>query len=282
MIDDVNPGTNLNVRPVCPDDLNQLVLGDRYLRCLECGRSFPLQDGIFELLPRESSHVSSAENAQISAYQASFSKASDTALRGTLSKYVNILGNGYLYSWVARTIENIAGRERLVLLDAACGDGILSRYIAKRHSYTGIDFSHRPLARALRRNPGTYFRADLTHLPFESATFDLVVSCQALQYLRQPEVAVSQMARVLKPGGKLLLTVPNSESVKYRFQGISPIQLQRFGPESVRRLFDAQFDILSAKTQGLWLPLPKVSLHVPGNYPTRWGLSWTVLAGLRD
>jgi ubiquinone/menaquinone biosynthesis C-methylase UbiE len=183
---------------------------------------------------------------------------------------------------VAKTVEDIAGRERLLLLDAACGDGILRRYLAKRHHYAGVDFSQRPLSRALRRNPGTYFRADLTHLPFESATFDLVVSCQALQYLRQPEIAVSQMARVLKPGGKLFLTVPNSESVKYRLQGISPIQLQRFGPRNIRSLVDTRFDIISVKSQGLWLPVPKFAVHLPGNYPKRWGLSWTVLAALRD
>jgi SAM-dependent methyltransferase len=268
--------------PVCPDDLTTLVRKGPSTRCPECGRHFTSDNGVLELLPRESSQGASAENNLIDLYQDTFSKTPDSTVRIILGEAIKILGNGYLYSWLAKKIEEVAMTRDLTLLDAACGDGILRRYIAKRHDYTGIDFCQRPLARALHRNPGRYFRADLTHLPFESATFDLVVSCQALQYLSRADLAVLQIARVLKPGGKFLLTVPNPKCLKYRLQGIAPIQLQRFHRNNIRSLLNAHFDIEHAETRGFWVPLPKISLHLPGAYPIGLGLSWTVLATMKS
>ena len=85
--------------------------------------------------------------------------------------------------------------------------GSLRRYLSHKHFYVGVDFSTRLLARAKRYNPATYFRADLKHLPFLNATFDTVFSLQALQYLERPELVLAQIARVLKPDGRLVLTV---------------------------------------------------------------------------
>jgi len=263
---------------VCPDDLGELHDVEGGFQCALCQRHFPSVNGIAELLPREAHQEASAENSQLNAYSAGFSKRTDSAWRDYLGSCINLLGNGYLYSWAARTLEGIAGDQSLGILDAACGDGILRRYLPKRHHYVGIDFSARPLLRALRYNPAPYFRADLNHLPFAAETFDVVLSFQALQYLSRPEQALAQFARVLKPGGKLLLTVPNDESFKYRLQGIPKIQLQRFNRHNVPSLLARDFEVLNAKTRGLWVPTPFLSLHAPGVYPTRWGLSWSVVA----
>lgn len=49
---------------------------------------------------------------------------------------------------------------------------------------------------------------DATNLPFEPATFDAVLSTQVLEHVPDPHAAVAQIARVLKPGGRVVLTAP--------------------------------------------------------------------------
>jgi len=262
----------------CPDDLGALHDAGTGLQCSLCGRRFPSVDGIVELLPREALQEASPENSQLNNYRAGFSNRPDSAWRHSLGVFLNLLGNRYLYSWAVRALERLANGQSFAILDAACGDGILRRFLSSRHNYVGIDFSSRPLSRALRYHPATYFRADLNHLPFPGATFDAVLSFQALQYLDRPEVALAEMARVLKPAGKLFLTVPNDESFKYRRQGIPRIQLQRFNRQSLPALLAPRFEVLQASTRGFWVPVPRISMHAPGVYRPRWGLSWTVVA----
>lgn len=268
----------LSIVPVCPDDLGSLNFEMGILRCRACGRSFPISGTIAELLPREIFENSSVENDQLNSYAASFSSRPDRWWYEPLRVVAGTLGRAYLYSWAGKNIDRLADGRPLTLLDAACGDGTLTRYVASRHSYVGTDFSSRLLDRAERHHPSTYFRADLNHLPFSSASFDLVVSLQALQYLHRPATALREMARVLKPDGRLLLTVPNKDSLKYRWKRVPQIQLQLFDHEAIDSLFSSNFKIESVETRGIWLPLPKIDLHAPGVYSAKLGLSWTIIA----
>jgi SAM-dependent methyltransferase len=274
----MNGESRSRINIACPDDLAALQGAVTGFECSLCGRHFPSVDGIVQLLPREALQQTSPENSQLNAYCASFSNRPESAWRHSLGGLLGLLGNSYLYSWAFRTLEKLASGQSFAVLDAACGDGILRRYLPSRHAYVGIDFSTRLLLRAQRYRSATYFQADLNHLPFPSAAFDAVLSLQALQYLDRPQTALAEMARVLKTGGKLLLTVPNDESFKYRRQGIPKIQLQRFNRQSLPALLAAKFEVLQATTRGFWLPVPRISVHAPGVYPPRWGLSWTVVA----
>ena len=268
----------LPVTPVCPDDLAGLEPIPEGFRCSRCRRLFTSSVGLVELLPVESFKGSTAESDQLQRYAASLSQNPDRSGYQLLRRLIAVMGNGFLYSWVARTIESSEPRRSLSILDAACGDGILSRYVSKRHDYAGIDFSSRLLHRARRYNHVACYRADLGHIPFSNHCFDVVVSLQALQYMEHPRRAVEQMARVLKPGGKLLLSLPNDLCLKYRRQGIPQIQRQRFNRETVQALLTPSFQIVDLSTQGFWLPLPKISVHLPAVYGDSSGLAWTVLA----
>lgn len=245
--------------------------------CSHCHRQFPLLNGIADLTPRELLDDSSPESIQHCAYRASFSNRPDRAWKQPLRSIIHKLGNGYLFSWAAKTIEEFAKGRSLAVLDAGCGDGVLKSRISERHTYVGVDFSARLLLRARRHNQGNYFRADLSHLPFSDNSFDVVVCLQAVQYLARPRTALAQMARILKREGKLLLTVPNAASVKYRMEGTPKIQLQHFDRKNIFSLLAENFEILRIQTQGVWIPFPMISLHIPGRYSARWGLSWTVI-----
>lgn len=58
--------------------------------------------------------------------------------------------------------------------------------------------------------PGVDFTADVSQLPFENSSYDIVLSTQVLEHVQDPAKVVSEMARVLKPGGRLFLTTPQS------------------------------------------------------------------------
>lgn len=97
------------------------------------------------------------------------------------------------------------------VLDIASGDGVLAELVAPHaHRYVCIDTSARVVATAserLRRLPNVEVReGDMHALPFADASFDLVVLMHALTYSGQPAKAVAEAARMLRPGGRLLLS----------------------------------------------------------------------------
>ena len=98
------------------------------------------------------------------------------------------------------------------ILDAACGNGRYTRVLL-RHAdsdavITGFDLSQRMLKRARRRVKSsrvTLVSADLTRLPYPDAYFDAVVCGWVLEHLPDPLPGLRELARVLQPGGKMLL-----------------------------------------------------------------------------
>jgi SAM-dependent methyltransferase len=98
------------------------------------------------------------------------------------------------------------------ILDAACGNGRYSRFLL-RHAdpdavLTSFDLSPRMLHRArarLKSERVSQAVADLTRLPYADASFDAIVCGWVLEHLPDPRPGLKELARVLQPGGKLLL-----------------------------------------------------------------------------
>ena len=97
------------------------------------------------------------------------------------------------------------------VLDIASGDGVLAELLAPHAKrYVCIDSSQRVVAAAaerLRRYANVEVReGDMHALPFKPGSFDLVVLMHALTYAERPAQAVAEAARVLRRGGRLLLS----------------------------------------------------------------------------
>jgi SAM-dependent methyltransferase len=97
------------------------------------------------------------------------------------------------------------------LLDIASGDGVLAELLAPHaRRYVCVDASPRVVAAAserLRRFDNVeVLEGDMHALPLPDAGFDLVVLMHALTYAARPAQAVAEAARVLRPGGRLLLS----------------------------------------------------------------------------
>ena len=107
---------------------------------------------------------------------------------------------------VARLLSPLAGDERV--LDAGCGAGAFAYAVAPRvASVVGVD-THLELLAAARANAptnATFQEADVMALPFGYGEFDIVGCLRVLHHVRRPEVAVQELARVLRPGGTLLI-----------------------------------------------------------------------------
>jgi ubiquinone/menaquinone biosynthesis C-methylase UbiE len=102
----------------------------------------------------------------------------------------------------------VAGK---TLLDVGCGDGELASQLGRRGAVvTGLDADPVMIAAAHRRSEieKTQLRlveARAQQLPFDDESFDCVLAVTVLCFVQEPERAVAEMARVLKPGGRLVI-----------------------------------------------------------------------------
>jgi SAM-dependent methyltransferase len=93
-------------------------------------------------------------------------------------------------------------------LDAACGTGRYSEYLAaRRHRVVGVDRSAAMLAKAREKLPqGDFREGDLEALPLEPASVDAAVCALALVHLPEVARAVAEIARVVRPGGRVIIS----------------------------------------------------------------------------
>jgi SAM-dependent methyltransferase len=102
-------------------------------------------------------------------------------------------------------LRHLTGARRV--LDVGCGEGQATRRVAATGSVTvGIDPTWLQITKAHERGgDASYLRAEADRLPFATAAFDAVLMCLVIEHVDPFEPAVGEMARVLEPGGRLLL-----------------------------------------------------------------------------
>jgi SAM-dependent methyltransferase len=119
--------------------------------------------------------------------------------------------------WYKLVREQIGEVSGLRVLEVACGRGGYVKELARAGAnVTGCDFSHTALRAANAKllaaevpPSAALIQADAQNLPFAGDSFDLLVSCETVEHLPDIQSAFSEMYRVTRPGGKLLLTTPN-------------------------------------------------------------------------
>lgn len=104
---------------------------------------------------------------------------------------------------LAAAVRELAPQLGGRVLDVGCGDRPYERLIPSQE-YVGLEIDT-PVNRARARADAYY---DGRRFPFEDGAFDAVLCNQVLEHVFEPEAFVREIARVLKAGGRLLLTVP--------------------------------------------------------------------------
>jgi ubiquinone/menaquinone biosynthesis C-methylase UbiE len=97
------------------------------------------------------------------------------------------------------------------VLDVACGTGYVAQKVndvcGATCKVTGLDVNE-PMLNAARKIPGIEWRlGSATELPFDDASFEVVLCQQGLQFFPDRRKAMKEMARVLTPNGKVSLSV---------------------------------------------------------------------------
>jgi SAM-dependent methyltransferase len=111
--------------------------------------------------------------------------------------------------------EYLRGRKPGVALDAACGTGRFAEFLARRgHRVIGVDSSPDMLAYARRRVANGEFRlGELDRLPLLDESVDVIVCALALVHVPRLKPVLAEFARVLRPGGDLVISDMHHEQV---------------------------------------------------------------------
>ena len=122
--------------------------------------------------------------------------------------------------------------KKVKILDIGCGDGFYEKKLTEQGInnclFYGVDLSTKQLQKVKKTFYQTHqLNIDTQKLPFKNNLFDIVILSEILEHLFNPKLVIQDAQRVLKKGGLLFLTVPNSGALQIRlsllFTGASPL-----------------------------------------------------------
>jgi ubiquinone/menaquinone biosynthesis C-methylase UbiE len=155
-----------------------------------------------------------------------------------------------------------------VVLDIGCGTGEFEKLVLNRHpnqQIVGVDISQKMLEIAqqkCRAYPNVVFlEGSVLALPFSDHSFDVIVSASAFHYFDEPEAALKETRRVLRPGGILVIL---DWCKDYLFCRLSDMILKLVDPAYQRCYTQAEFHHLLSSAQ----------FTIQAASKTRCGLKW--------
>lgn len=144
------------------------------------------------------------------------------------------------------------------LLDVGCGNGV---FLRRMHdlgwSVTGIDFDSKAIENARKLHDGglTFMNTDLSGARFTNDSFDAITMSHVIEHVPDPVALLGEARRILKPGGRLVVTTPNVQSFgheKFRdcWSGLdAPRHLQVFSLPALQKCaHKAGFDDINTGT----------------------------------
>ncbi len=136
----------------------------------------------------------------------------------------------------------VTGKE---VLEVGCGTGlILERLAQLAHRAVGVDLSPGMLEHARARGLDVH-EASATELPFEDASFDAAVSFKVLAHVEQIAVAMGEMGRVVRPGGRVMAEFYNRRSMRALVKSVvSPGSIGKDGAINESDVF-TRFDTIA-------------------------------------
>jgi SAM-dependent methyltransferase len=146
-----------------------------------------------------------------------------------------------LQQWTSRVVDAAGIQSGERVLDVACGTGVLARAAAERvgpnGAVVGVDINDGMLAVARRKAPAIEWKQGRAEaLPFDSESFDAVVSQFGLMFFEDRRAALREMMRVLRPGRTMAVAVWGSIDHSPGYAAIAELLRQLFGGQAVEAL----------------------------------------------
>ena len=200
-----------------------------------------------------------------------------------------------IHALVARVLRDIGGRYE-TLVDVGCGGGALARsLVGSFDRYVGCDlnaYEGFPVS-----NAHVFVRANLNTLPLplEASSGDLVVAVETIEHLENPRSFVRELVRVVRPGGRVIVTTPNQLSLlskltlltKHQFNafqegpGLYPSHISALLEEDLRRIaVEAGLTNIAIHFTGRGR-VPFTAWHWPDPFGGRWFSDNVLLTGVR-
>jgi SAM-dependent methyltransferase len=140
--------------------------------------------------------------------------------------------------FIAPVIAEVAeGRAGLRLVDCGCGTGHNLQLLRPHGVAVGFDLSAAGLLRA-RGSGAAVVRGDVTRVPLASGAFDVATSFDVLQCVEGDLEALREMARIVRPGGVVVITVAALEALRGDHSEVWQ-EVRRYTPAGARRLVEA-------------------------------------------
>ena len=124
--------------------------------------------------------------------------------------------NTLWYQFILKNLSFELDVNQKYILEIGCGRGGFANYLAGTSSdkthIIASDFSNFALDQAKQKFSSArieWRKEDIQNLSFQNDWFDTIISCETIEHVLDPQKAIRELYRVLKPGGRLFLTCPN-------------------------------------------------------------------------
>lgn len=185
--------------------------------------------------------------------------------------------------WTAVLDQHVKAGDRV--LDLGCGSGVLSHYLAAKGCVvTAVDGSPAMIDLCRRKNPSAGIRYTVQRLPFDDCSGyelqNVVVASSLLEYIDDLDTMLHQAWTLLRPGGSLIVSLPNRRSLYRRFErllfaltgrpryfahvrhrstpAVFALRLSRIGFSPLQTVYYSSDDPLSKRLKRAW-PEPYVN-----------------------
>ncbi len=204
----------------CGSQELKLIVTANELVCGECNQSYSIENGVPVFIKRfdyEKEMQSDLHKNQdtvfkyVDHYQKDGVEHDYFQERGAGTEH----GDRRVREHIISNITKKAG----VVLDVGCGSAWVAKNLCpKNYEVVSMDISLDNTTKALQKYPfenHSAVIADVFSLPFNTNVFDYIIASEIIEHVVDPAAFVKNLIRVLKPGGKLIVTTPYKEKIKY-------------------------------------------------------------------